>query len=215
MMKTVLNKFFSNVITSLNIPQYNETEPVSQNINNPLIPVIMKYRSHPSIIGIKDKCNSDLHFNFSFVEYDEIMKEIKNLKTNKATQNTDIPLKLIKENSDIFADFIFENLNDCIAKSVFPQSLKNAIIRPVHKKGTITSKDHYRPVGILPNISKIYERFKFKQMSENFEFILLKYQCGFRKGFSPQHCLLAMPEKWKLAVDNKKTFGALLIVTGL
>ena len=139
---TVLNNFFSNVITSLNIPQYNETEPVSQNINDPLIAAIIKYRSHPSIIAIKDKCNSDLHFNFSFVEYDEIMKEINNLKTNKATQNTDIPTKLIKENSDIFADFIFENLNDCIAKSLFPSSLKNATITPVHKKGTKTSKDH-------------------------------------------------------------------------
>ena len=207
---TVLNNFFSNVITSLNIPQYNETEPVSQNINDPLIAAIIKYRSHPSIIAIKDKCNSDLHFNFSFVEYDEIMKEINNLKTNKATQNTDIPTKLIKENSDIFADFIFENLNDCIAKSLFPSSLKNAIITPVHKKGTKTSKDHYRPVSILSNISKIYERFIFKQMSEYFESILSKYQCGFRKGFSPQHCLLAMLEKWKLAVDNKRTFGALL-----
>ena len=50
----------------------------------------------------------------------------------------------------------------------------------------------------------------FKQMSEFFEPILSKYQCGFRKGFSAQHCLLAMLEKWKSAVDNKKTFGPLL-----
>ena len=138
------------------------------------------------------------------------MKEINNLKTNKATQNTDIPTKLTKENSDIFADFIFENLNDCIAISLFPLTIKNAIITPVHKKGTKNPKDHYRPVSILSNISKIYERFIFKQMSEYFEPILSKYQCGFSKGFSPQHCLLAMLEKWKLAVDNEKTFGALL-----
>ena len=50
----------------------------------------------------------------------------------------------------------------------------------------------------------------FKQMPAYFESILSKYQCGFRKRFSPQRCLLAMAEKWKLAVDNKKTFGALL-----
>ena len=88
---TVLNNFFSNVITSPNIQQDNETGPKSQNINDPLIVAIIKYRFNPSIIAIKDKCNSDLYFNFSFVEYDEIMKEINNLKTNKATQNTDIP----------------------------------------------------------------------------------------------------------------------------
>ena len=137
------------------------------------------------------------------------MKEIDNLKTNRATQNTDIPIKLIfKENSDIFGDFVFEN--DCIAKSLFPSSLKNAVITPVHKKGTKTSKDHYRSVSILSNIAKIYEHFIFKQMSEYFKSVLSKYQCSFRKGFGPQHCLLAMLEKWKLAVDNKRTFGALL-----
>ena len=47
-------------------------------------------------------------------------------------------------------------------------------------------------------------------MSEFFDSILSKHQCGFRKGFSAQHCLLAMLEKWKSAVDNNKTFGALL-----
>ena len=39
---------------------------------------------------------------------------------------------------------------------------------------------------------------------------LLKHQCGFRKGYSTQQCLLAMLEKWRSAVDNKKTFGVLL-----
>ena len=39
---------------------------------------------------------------------------------------------------------------------------------------------------------------------------LSKYQCGFRKGFNVQHCLLAMLEKWKKAVDTKNVFGALL-----
>ena len=47
-------------------------------------------------------------------------------------------------------------------------------------------------------------------MSEYFELILSKFQCGFRKGFSARNCLLAMLEKWKSAVDNKRNFGALL-----
>ena len=56
----------------------------------------------------------------------------------------------------------------------------------------------------------MYERLLFKQISEYFEPIFLKFKCGFRKGYSAQHCLLAMLEKWKLAVDNKRNFGALL-----
>ena len=39
---------------------------------------------------------------------------------------------------------------------------------------------------------------------------LSKYQCGLRKGYSTQHCLLAMFEKWKSEVDKEKSFGALL-----
>ena len=74
----------------------------------------------------------------------------------------------------------------------------------------IRKKVYYRPVSILSNISKIHERLLFKQISEYFEPILSKFQCGFRKGYSAQHCLLAMLEKWKSAVDNKRNFGALL-----
>ena len=46
-------------------------------------------------------------------------------------------------------------------------------------------------------------------MSEFFD-IFSKYQCGFRKGYSAQHCLLVMIEKWKKVVDNGGAFGALL-----
>ena len=49
-----------------------------------------------------------------------------------------------------------------------------------------------------------------KQMLEYFESFLSKYQCGFRKGFSVQHCLLSMLQKWESAIDNKKILGALL-----
>ena len=42
------------------------------------------------------------------------------------------------------------------------------------------------------------------------ESFLSKYQCGFRNGYSTQHCLLLMLEKWKRAVDNGKVFGILL-----
>ena len=62
---------------------------------------IMKYRFQPSIVAIEKNCNSGSSFCFSQVEYDEIMKEINSLKTNKTTQSTDTPTKLIKENTDI------------------------------------------------------------------------------------------------------------------
>ena len=47
-------------------------------------------------------------------------------------------------------------------------------------------------------------------MSEFFDNIFSKYQCGFRKGYSAQHCLLVMIEKWKKVLGNGGAFGALL-----
>ena len=61
----------------------------------------------------------------------------------------------------------------------------------MHKKDSKTSEDHYRPVSILPNNLKIYERFMFKQMSKYFEPFFKKIQCSFRKGFSTHHYFLS------------------------
>ena len=63
---------------------------------------IVKYRLHPSIVAIKEKCVSSFSLSSSQVERGEIVKEINNLKTNKAIQSTtDILTKLIKETFDI------------------------------------------------------------------------------------------------------------------
>ena len=50
----------------------------------------------------------------------------------------------------------------------------------------------------------------FQQISKFMEPLLSKYQCGFRKGYNTQYCLLAMLEKWKSSVDKGSSFGALL-----
>ena len=65
-------------------------------------------------------------------------------------------------------------------------------------------------MSILPIISKIYEKLLFYQLCEFFEDKLSIFQCGFRKGFSAQHCLIPLLEKWRAAVDNSKSFGTLL-----
>ena len=121
---TVLNNFFSNILANLGVPQYIEGEPVGENIDDPLMKGIIEYRLHSNIIAIKEKCVSSFSFSFSQVERDEIIKEINNVKTNKATQSTDIPTKLIKENSDIFGDFIFENFNNSVFYAIFPSPMK-------------------------------------------------------------------------------------------
>ena len=93
---------------------------------------------------------------------------------------------------------------------MFQKILKNANVSPVFKKGLRNGETNYRPVSTLPNTSKIHERLIDKQMSIFFDEILSQYQCGFRKGFSSQHCLASMLEKWREAIDNRGCFGTLL-----
>ena len=92
----------------------------------------------------------------------------------------------------------------------FPDFLKLSNVTPVFKKCACTSKNNYRPVSVLPILSKLFECLISKQLSELFESMLSKCQCGFRKGYGAQHCLLMMLETWKEAADNNKAFGALL-----
>ena len=49
-------------------------------------------------------------------------------------------------------------------KSVFPEELKQADIKPIHKKESRNEKENYRPVSILPNLSKIFERCMYDQL---------------------------------------------------
>ena len=71
----VLNNFFSNIIKNLEIPQYNQVDPICRNIKDPVIKAIIKYRNHPSIITIKERCTNS-KFSFSFIEKNDILKEI-------------------------------------------------------------------------------------------------------------------------------------------
>ena len=89
------------------------------------------------------------------------------------------------------------DINTLIRSSKFHNELKEADIVPVHKKKSKFSTENYRPISILPNISKVCERCLYDQISNFFEDVFSKYQCGFRKGYSAQHCLLVMIEKWK------------------
>ena len=65
-------------------------------------------------------------------------------------------------------------------------------------------------MSILPVISKIYERLMYDQMYKYFDQIFSKFQCGFRKGFSTQNCLLYIIENWKESLDQGGHYGTLL-----
>ena len=205
-----MNNFFSNIVENLNITGYS-TEEIPCNSEKDIIPnIITKFSNHPSIIKIKDKNDIRDGFHFSMCNVDEISTHLQSLNIKKPTTCNNIPAKIIAENYDIISPFITNIYNECTTISNFPARLKCADITPVHKKDETTKKDNYRPVSILPSISKIFERDMFDQISLYFNNILSPFICGFRKGYSTQHCLIIMIERWRKALDNSKITGALL-----
>ena len=98
----------------------------------------------------------------------------------------------------------------CIETSCFPHDLKAAEITPIFKKEDRLDKANYRPVSVLPCLSKIFESVFVDQLSEFFEILFASEVSGFRKGRNCQHVLINFIEKCKTAMDNKKVYGALL-----
>ena len=150
----VLNTFFSNKVSNLNIPEYQMNDPISDNINDPVLKAIAKYKNHSSIKAIEKIPKPDNLFNFSNVDKEEVFKEIISLDASKTSQYTDVPTKVIKENADIFSHFLYPSVNASINNDDLPTFLKHANIISAFKKGSKNIKDNYRPISILKTYPK-------------------------------------------------------------
>ena len=126
------------------------------------------------------------------------------------SQLNDVPTKYIKKFSDVFTLVITGGYNNCVATGFFPEYFKTAEVTHIYKKDKPTEKTNYRPIRILSNISKIYERLSCDNMSDYFNDVLSKFQCGFRKGFSAQNCLLYRKETIRKTRDNHWVFAAVM-----
>ena len=180
------------------------------NDNEPSLNYISKFKNHPSIKVIKSRKKEEQTFAFSYVPHEEVLNEIRKLQTTKTTQQNDIPTKILKKNSELLAGCFQKNINFCIENSIFPSDLKVGDVIPAFKKKSNTSKNNYRPIRILPSISKIHERCLYNRMQTYFDNLLSKYQYGFCKEFNAQYCLVSMIEKWKKSMDSGEAFGAFM-----
>ena len=104
----VFNNF--SVIQNFNISQYCNFDPIIENVKDPTLKALLKYKKHPSTLAIRTKCNRSGAFSFREVSLKQIETEISLLKLSKATQYLDIPTKIIKGNSNLFSNFIFRVL---------------------------------------------------------------------------------------------------------
>ena len=131
----IFNNYFSTVIRSL-CDRNVHTEPGIACSQNTVSTAINKFRNHPSILSINKNmerigCPS---FSFEFVSLEETIKEVNKLSIKKASQKLDIPVKIIKENKDLISYFVYNNFNNALSSSQYPNGLKYADVTPVQTK---------------------------------------------------------------------------------
>ena len=207
----IFNNYFSNVSPGLcdrNAP----TESAYVCSQNAVSTAINKFSNHHSTLSInknmeKIGCPS---FAFEFVTLEETIKEVNKLSIKKVSQALDIPVKIVKENKNLISYFVYNNFNNALSSLQYPNGLKYADVTPVFEKDDKSDKSNYRPISILPNLSKVYERIMQNQIYPYLNKIFSKYQCGFQKGFSAQYCLIAMIEKWRQSLDSGGQAAAVL-----
>ena len=200
----LFNNFFINAVPNLNIKINDKTITNTGNISDPVLKVIKKYEKHTSILKIKKITKTKETFNFLNITEKDISVIVKILNSSKATTHKNIPIKIFKEHINVY---IFNNMID---NAEFPDSLKRADVTPVHKKGDMSLMNNYRPISVLPTSSKLFEKLLYQQINSYINTYLNSGLCGFREGFSAQHCLITMTEKIKNVLDKGEIGGALL-----
>ena len=105
-------------------------------------------------------------------------------------------------------------INKTIEHASFPNKLKGAQVVPLHKKNSQLEVGNYRPISILPVVSKFFERAIYEQLSHYFENIFQPFLSAFRPGFGCNTALLKLLEiieDWKKAIDcNQYTVAVLM-----
>ena len=185
--------YFQSINDSLDLFKWplESTDQVYDSIDR----IIDSFRFHPSIKNIKRNYKITSKFSFKRVS-EEFVKDIaNNLSSNKATGG-EIPLKMLKE-----CDFPFHFLTNCINEAIknkeFLDSLKLSNTVPVHMNKDPTDKTNYRPVSILPLLSKVFEKLMHIKLYDYMENILNQLLCGLRKARSTQHALFRLIQSWQ------------------
>ena len=211
MVAETLQEYFEKAVQNLEINE-NTFLLSPTTSEDPVEKAIQKYNSHPSILAIRENVRPDFKFQFSEVQLKDIEKEIINLAPNKSIPSMSIPCKLLKDSVDVSAPYILNVWNEeIIHQKTFLNELKCADVTPVFKKGDSTLPKNYRPVSVLPVVSKVFERIIQKQMLDHIENNLSTKLCGYRKGFSAEHALIRLIEKWRATLDRKGYAGAVLM----
>ena len=134
----------------------------------------------------------------------EILSMLKNLNSSKSCGPSSISTNLLKSHANSFCVPIKMVINNSFSEGTFPDLLKIANVCPVFKKSDRNKCENYRPISLLSNLSKIFERamhtrlYNFLDSNDS----LYHLQFGFREKHSTNHALLSIVEKIRDNLDN-------------
>lgn len=144
-----------------------------------------EYTKHPSVTKIQAMQKETPVFNFQEVPEENILKSLKQLNPKKSTGYDGIQPRIVKMSADVIARPISLIINHGIKSNCFPDQLKFADLTPFFKnKEDPLERQNYRPISILPIISKIYESSIAEQLTSFFQNIFSPYLSAFRRGYS-------------------------------
>ena len=125
---------------------------------------------------------SQTKFKFNFVSEEDVLKILKDINENKAAGLDNLSGKFLKDGATELAKPISQICNLSIKYSIFPNDCKIVKLKPLFKKGSKTAPKNYRPISLLPLISKIIEKIIHDQtqvyLNENNIFIDINQVSG-------------------------------------
>lgn len=166
---------------------------------------------------LKEFCQSKLPFDMKFtipqIQNEKVLKFLSTMDTSKATGTDMIGPRLLKLAAPYIANEVTFICNHSINNSVFPNKWKEAKVTPLHKNGPLEEVNNFRPISILPVMSKVLEKHVHDSLSEFLqEFNLLhKTQSGFRSKHSCETALVNMIDSWLAGIDSGKMIGVVLV----
>ena len=166
-----------------------------------------------SVIGYYSSFTISNDFCLSNTSEEKLSKIITNIESSKAAGVHKLSGRFIRDGASILAKSIAALCNLSISQGVFPNACKVAKLKPIFKKGKKTDPSNYRPISLLPSISKIIERVIHDQTNAflSDEDILYNYQSGFRGNHSTNLCLSFLTDKVLKGFDEGLLTGMILI----
>ena len=150
------------------------------------------------------KLNLTTKMAFPEMTTQQSLELIQAISTSKATGIDGLSARLVKIAAPAIALSLTKLINICITTGVFPLAWKVARITPLHKTGEKSDKNNYRPISVLPILSKVFEHHIYNSIYSFLEDnnILYQFQSGFRRHHSAETALINMYDRLINNLDN-------------